>query len=100
MIASFRSEWFRLIRRPAIWIVAGVLLAILALLTYLLVWVVFTHPPATVAASGVNVERAKAILYPADFPHTVLGATTGLGGEIFQHLPRQLLLAAAHVEHH
>jgi ABC-type transport system involved in multi-copper enzyme maturation permease subunit len=82
MIASFRSEWFRLTRRPAIWIVAGALLAILALLTYLLVWLVFTNPPRTIAASGVNVARMKAILYPADFPHTVLGATTGLGGAI------------------
>lgn len=82
MIASFRSEWFRLRRRPAIWLLSAGLLAILLLFTYLLVWAVLTNPPRGLATAGRSPAELKRVLYPAVWPHTVLGATTGLGGAI------------------
>jgi len=82
VIASFRSEWFRLRRRPAVWLLAAALLAILLLFTYLLVWAVLTNPPRGLVVAGGTPAALKRILYPADWPHTVLGDTTGLGGAI------------------
>jgi ABC-type transport system involved in multi-copper enzyme maturation permease subunit len=82
VIASFRSEWFRLRRRPAVWLLAAALLAILLLFTYLLVWAVLTNPPRGLVVAGGTPGALKRILYPADWPHTVLGDTTGLGGAI------------------
>lgn len=82
MTASFRSEWFRLSRRPAVWFLCAGLLAVLLLFTYLLVWAIFTNPPRGVATAGVSPAELKRTLYPADWPRTVLGDTTGLGGAI------------------
>jgi ABC-2 type transport system permease protein len=82
VIASFRSEWLRLRRRPAVWLLAAGLLAILLLFTYVLVWAIFTHPPRGLVTAGGTPERLKTTLYPADWPHTVLTDTTGLGGAI------------------
>jgi ABC-2 type transport system permease protein len=84
VIGSLRSEWLRLTRRPAVWILALVLLAILLTLSYALVWIIFTFPPRglRVNAAGTNPAELKAIVYPASWLHTVLGDTTGLGGAV------------------
>lgn len=82
MIGSFRSEWLRLRKRPAVWILAAALLAILLVFTYALVWVIFTYPPRGLVVAGTTPAELKRTLYPADWLHTVLGSTTGLGGSI------------------
>jgi ABC-2 type transport system permease protein len=82
LIASFRSEWLRLTRRPAAWVLAAVLLAILLALSYVLVWVIFTFPPRGLATGGSTPEELKKVVYPANWLRTVLGGTTGLGGAV------------------
>ncbi|HXM59197.1 MAG TPA: ABC transporter permease subunit, partial [Candidatus Dormibacteraeota bacterium] len=82
MIASFRSEWLRLRRRPAVWIISALLVVILLTFTYALVWIVFTYPPKGLTVSGTTPAELKRILYPAGWLNTVLGDTTGLGGAI------------------
>jgi ABC-2 type transport system permease protein len=82
MIASFRSEWLRLTRRPAVWILGVVLLAILLTLSYALVWIIFTFPPRGLTTPGSTPEEVKKVVYPASWLRTVLGDTTGLGGAV------------------
>jgi ABC-2 type transport system permease protein len=82
LIASFRSEWLRLTRRPAVWILAVVLLAILLTLSYALVWIIFSFPPKGLVTQGGTPQELKRVVYPADWLHTVLGDTTGLGGSV------------------
>jgi ABC-2 type transport system permease protein len=82
LIGSFRSEWLRLTRRPAVWILAVVLLAILLTLSYALVWIIFSFPPKGLVTQGGTPQELKRVLYPADWLHTVLGDTTGLGGSV------------------
>jgi ABC-2 type transport system permease protein len=82
LIGSLRSEWLRLTRRPAVWILALVLLAILLALSYALMWIINTFPPPGVNAAGTAPAEVKAIVYPASWLHTVLGNTTGLGGAV------------------
>lgn len=81
MIPSFRSEWLRLTRRPAAWVLALALLAILLTVSYALVWIIFTFPPRTLPP-GTTPAELKRIVYPASWLRTVLGDTTGLGGAI------------------
>ncbi len=82
MIASLRSEWLRLTRRPAIWILAAALLAILLAFSYALVWLIFTFPPRGLTTPGTTPANLKTIVYPASWLRTVLGDTTGLGGAV------------------
>ncbi len=82
MIASFRSEWLRLTRRPAFWVLAAVLLGILLTLSYALVWIIFTFPPRGIVTPGTTPQELKKVLYPADWLHTVLGDTSGLGASV------------------
>jgi len=82
VIGSFRSEWLRLRRRPAAWILGAVLLAILLTLSYALIWIIFTFPPKGLATPGTTPAAIKRTLYPGEWLHTVLGDTTGLGGAV------------------
>lgn len=82
MIASLRSEWLRMRKRPAVWITAAALVAILLVFTYALVWIVFTYPPRGLTVAGTTPAELKRTLYPAGWLHTVLQGTTGLGAAI------------------
>jgi ABC-type transport system involved in multi-copper enzyme maturation permease subunit len=83
MMAAFRGEMFKLIRRPAVWVCIGMLLLLALLIGYALLWLVFTHPPAGSTQGlppGENLSDAKVALYPANLVKETLGMWGDLGG--------------------
>lgn len=65
IIAAIRAEWFKLVRRRALWVTIGLMLVLAVGLEYLLVYVVATHPPARAAGERVALAGARTALYPA-----------------------------------
>jgi ABC-2 type transport system permease protein len=83
MLAAFRGELFKLVRRPAAWVCIGMLLLLALLIGYALLWLVFTHPPAGSTQGlppGANLSDAKVALYPANLVKETLGMWGDLGG--------------------
>ena len=65
ILAAVRAEWFKLVRRRALWVTIGLMLVLAVGIEYLLVYVVATHPPARAAGAGVALAAARNALYPA-----------------------------------
>jgi ABC-2 type transport system permease protein len=65
ILAAVRAEWFKLVRRRALWVTIGLMLVLAVGIEYLLVYVVATHPPARAAGAGVALAAARTGLYPA-----------------------------------
>jgi ABC-2 type transport system permease protein len=65
ILAAVRAELFKLVRRPALWITIGLMLALAITIEYMLVYLVATHPPASAARVGATLAIARAALYPA-----------------------------------
>lgn len=83
MIGALRGEWLKASRRPAVWILFGVLLLLVAVLGYLVGWFFLTHPPAhSRLPAGVRVADLKVALYPPELVRQVLSTTGTLGGAI------------------
>jgi ABC-2 type transport system permease protein len=64
-LAAIRAEWFKLVRRRALWVTIGLMLVLAVGIEYLLVYVVATHPPARAAGAGAALATARHGLYPA-----------------------------------
>ena len=76
-LAAFRAEWFKLVRRPAIWVTIGLLLALGAASGYAIPYLVATHPPANAGRSAAEFAAIRAGLYPAAFVRkSLLNAST------------------------
>jgi ABC-type transport system involved in multi-copper enzyme maturation permease subunit len=83
MLAAFRGEMFKLVRRPAICVCIGMLLLLALLIGYALLWFVYTHPPAGASqglAQGTRLSDNKVSLYPANVVKETLGMWGELGG--------------------
>ncbi len=83
MLAAFRGEMFKLVRRPAVWVCIAMLLLLAVLIGYALLWFVFTHPPAGSTEglpAGAKLSDAKVALYPANLVKETLGMWGDLGG--------------------
>lgn len=65
ILAAVRAEWFKLVRRRALWVTIGLMLVLAVGIEYLLVYVVATHPPARAAGAGEALAGARTALYPA-----------------------------------
>ena len=63
-VAALRAEWFKLIRRPAIWVTAGLLVTLVVVVGYLVTYLVATHPPQEPHQVGADVGALRAGLYP------------------------------------
>ena len=63
--AAIRAEWFKLVRRPAIWLTCGLLLALVVLVGYGVTYLVATHTPQDAHQVGVDVAALRSGLYPA-----------------------------------
>jgi ABC-type transport system involved in multi-copper enzyme maturation permease subunit len=80
MIASFIAEWLKFRKRPANWVLALLLVATLLVFTYILSYVIFTHPPR-----GFNTEGGpppsvlKRLAFPENLVASVLNDLGGLG---------------------
>ena len=82
-LASFKAEVRKMRRRPAIWICAGILVALLILLGYVISYVIYSHPPKGSAQQlprGVTYDMFKVGLYPAHFVQNTLNGGAQLGG--------------------
>lgn len=75
---AIRAEWFKVVRRPSMWVTIGLLLALSVGLEYLLVYVVATHPPR--GAAGATLANLRIDLYPAALVKKTLTNVSGLYG--------------------
>lgn len=81
MIASFRAENLKTRKRWANWILVGILLAWILLLTYLVLFLVVTLSPRSIQGP-VPATLLKRRLFPENFVPTVLGASATIGAAI------------------
>jgi len=81
MIASFRAENLKTRKRWANWILIGILLAWILLLTYLTLFLVVTLSPKSIQGP-VPASVLKRRLFPENFVPTVLGASASIGAAI------------------
>ena len=81
ILTAARAEWFKVTRRPAVWVTIGLFLALGVGIDYLLTYLVATHPPRGAAGAGVNsVAAMRAGLYPASLVPKTLSSVSTLGG--------------------
>src|SRR5436305_9649014 len=81
MIASFRAENLKARKRWANWILIGILLAWILLLTYLTLFLVVTLETAS-TQGPVRASLLKRRLFPENFVPTVLNAAGTIGAAI------------------
>lgn len=83
MVAAFRGEMFKLTRRPAVWVCVGMLLLLALLIGYVLLWFVYTNPPAGSTQGlppGTKLSDFKVSLYPPNLVKETLSMWGDLGG--------------------
>jgi len=83
MYSVFRGELFKVIRRPGIWVLISVLLALAILLGYAITWLIYTHPPPGASQGlppGTTLADFKVALYPQNFVRQTLSQWGVLGG--------------------
>jgi ABC-type transport system involved in multi-copper enzyme maturation permease subunit len=78
---AIAGESLKMLRRPAVYVLGAIMLAILVLLSYLLGWVFLSHPPpGTRFPAGVNPAELKKAFYPSNMVREALGNASVLGG--------------------
>jgi len=77
---SFKAEWRKLSRRPAVWWLGAFIVGIVALL-YVFSWIEYNSPTFH-SDSGVPVALLKANLYPAHFAALIAGGIPFIGGAL------------------
>lgn len=80
MLAAVRAEWFKLVRRRAIWLTIGLMVALAVGIEYFLVYIVATHPPAGAARAGAELSALRTGLYPDSVIKKSLANASGLVG--------------------
>jgi ABC-2 type transport system permease protein len=81
ILAASRAEWFKLVRRPAVWVSIGLFLALGVGVDYLLTYLVAVHPPSGPVQTGENSAAALlASLSPASLVPKALSDVSTLGG--------------------
>jgi ABC-2 type transport system permease protein len=76
MIGALAAEWLKLRKRPAVWVLAGVLVGLVAVLQYLLLFLVILASPPNLG-QGVSVDALRQGLYPEHFVRMGLGTVSG-----------------------
>ncbi|HXC78855.1 MAG TPA: ABC transporter permease subunit [Candidatus Acidoferrum sp.] len=80
ILAAFRAEWFKAVRRPAIWITIGLLLVLAVGVFYVVIYLVATHTTGRVRLQGANLASLRSGLYPGGLVKKALGQANGLDG--------------------
>ncbi len=80
IFAAFRAEWFKLVRRPAVWVTIGLLLALTVGIGYVVTYLVAIHPPATPGQAGPDFATLRRGLYPASLVKKALSNASTLDG--------------------
>jgi ABC-2 type transport system permease protein len=81
--AVFRGELFKVVRRPGIWVLVSVLLALAILIGYAITWLIYTYPPPGSTDGlppGTTMADFKVSLYPQSFVIQTLTQWGVLGG--------------------
>lgn len=82
LLASFRAEWLKTSRRPAVWLLGLVLALLIVTLGYaflVLLVAVLSHQPSNRPGVATGLHTLKLDLAPAHFLQTTLGAFSGIG---------------------
>jgi ABC-type transport system involved in multi-copper enzyme maturation permease subunit len=81
LVGALAGESLKMLRRPAVYVLGGIMLAILVLLSYLLGWLLLSHPPpGTRFPAGVSPAELKKAFYPGNMVREALGNASVLGG--------------------
>jgi len=81
LLGAIEGESLKMLRRPAIYVLGIILLAILVLVSYLLGWLFLTFPPAgTRFPQGVTAADLKKAFYPINMVRQALSNAAVLGG--------------------
>jgi ABC-type transport system involved in multi-copper enzyme maturation permease subunit len=83
MLAAFRGELYKVVRRPGVWVLVIVLLVLAILIGYAITWLIYTFPPKGASQGlpeGTTLSDFKVTLYPANFVRETLGQWGVLGG--------------------
>jgi ABC-2 type transport system permease protein len=83
MLAAFRGELYKVVRRPGVWVLVIVLLVLAILIGYAITWLIYTFPPKGAnqgLPAGTTLADFKVTLYPANFVRQTLGQWAVLGG--------------------
>ena len=83
ILAAFRGELFKAVRRPANRVTIVLLLVLAVGLGYVLTWVIANHPPTGRRGGGLtsaDIAALKAGLYPGHLVRQTLGGWASLGG--------------------
>ncbi|MBO0703913.1 MAG: ABC transporter permease subunit, partial [Candidatus Dormibacteraeota bacterium] len=76
---ALRAELLKTGKRASPWVLLGISLAILVILSYGVAWLIYTHPPpGTQLPRGATAAQLKQALYPAGFVQATL--SNGLPG--------------------
>jgi ABC-type transport system involved in multi-copper enzyme maturation permease subunit len=83
MWGTFRGELFKAVRRPGIWILIGLFLALAILIGYAITYLIYTHPPAGSSQGlppGTSLADFKVALYPQNVVKQTMSQWGVLGG--------------------
>lgn len=79
-LASLRAETLKLRKRPAVWVLAAVWVAVMALFGYFLTYLIFSNPPEGAVPPGTDPTGALDSLLPAELLSNVLRTFSSTGG--------------------
>lgn len=79
MAASLKAELLKLGKRPAVWILLVILLALFVALSYFLVYALLANPPAGASQQQQIAENQLELLYPQNLSANVATGFTGSG---------------------
>jgi ABC-2 type transport system permease protein len=83
MFAAFRGELFKLVRRPAVWVLIILLLVLAVGLGYVITYLIDTFAPASASRglpAGTKLSDFKVALYPQNFVKDTFSTWGSLGG--------------------
>jgi ABC-2 type transport system permease protein len=83
MVAAFRGELFKLVRRPGVWVLVALLLVFAVLLGYAITYLIDTFSPPSAARGlppGTTLADFKVALYPQNFIKNTFTTWGALGG--------------------
>jgi ABC-type transport system involved in multi-copper enzyme maturation permease subunit len=83
MYAAFRGELFKAVRRPGVWVLVGLFLALAILIGYAVTYLIYTHPPPNSSqglAPGTSLADFKIALYPENVVKQTMSQWGVLGG--------------------
>jgi ABC-2 type transport system permease protein len=83
MLAAFRGELFKFVRRPGVWILVILLLVLAVVIGYAILWLVYTVSPPNAAQGlppGTTFADFKVALYPDNFIKQTFNTWGSLGG--------------------